>query len=379
MLALSRLPRLCLLLLGFLLLSGLLARFRKRLTLQPRHPPAETAVSAVLQRPPFVAARVDEPCPGVVHWTTDARPDTTLDLIRFDFSTNPRLRVELFDQDARDRTPFDNEVHFWRLGVARVARLLARDGRGPIVAAWNGSFFSSRQDGGELVARHIAPVVLNGVAHYPQVNHRWTMGVRYKNGKPVFRVVHLPGREALERLFTFAAGGVQCLVRDGEPLRLPRPPAPGAAPLSRPVPSTPAEVGAIPGNDFVRASRTSLGWTAAPLRLYVLIVKAHRPHHHGQKRAEDHVRSRQGGWTLEELQQFWQSLHATGAVNLDGGDMTQMICRRSDGRWDLVPPRAVTPAARLVLPPNLRAAPGGGSVMYFYVRLADRPPSSRQE
>jgi hypothetical protein len=75
-----------------------------------------------------------------------------------------------------------------------------------------------------------------------------------------------------------------------------------------------------------------------------------------------------GGWTVADEQRFWLALGADGAVNLEGGDATQMACLRPDGRYDLVPPRWTTRAARLTCRPDCLGAPGGGTLMYFYIR-----------
>lgn len=75
-----------------------------------------------------------------------------------------------------------------------------------------------------------------------------------------------------------------------------------------------------------------------------------------------------GGWDLSELQRFWQALGAWEAVNVDGGDVTQMTYRRADGRVVLIPPRWASDQNRVLLPEDLSTPIQGGTLMYFAVR-----------
>lgn len=319
---------------------------------------------------PWRGATRDSPHPGVTHWLDCSSPDgTALDLLGFDFAANPGLRLELYDQDEDDDIPANNEVNFWPRGVGQVARHLNAMGRGRIVAAWNGLFFESADKDDKSRKRHVAPVVLRRKVRYNVGNYRWTFGVDYRDGQPQFKALHLPDAETLGNEFTFAAAGAQCLIRKGVPLRLQAFPKPGEKPLPRPVPSTPEEAGHIPTVDHMKTSRTSMGWSRDSRHLYLLIVKepdAETP----SALALRHRVPMTGGWMLSDLQHFWQALRVWGAVNIDGGDVTQMTYLRRDGRYEMVPPRWAIARQRLISPPTFRDAPAGGTLMYFYVREA---------
>jgi hypothetical protein len=334
----------------------------------PLRPGLASDTPAALSTWPWPGSPGAEIRPGITHWNARADDGTVVDLLQFDFVANPELRLELYDQDEDDDRPFDNEVDFFARGVGQITRHLTRAGKGPVLAAWNGLFFSAEEtSAGRRIARHVAPVVLNGSVHHLVGNHRWTFGVQYTRDGPRFRAVHLPDRATLEREFTFAAAGAQCLVREGAPLTLQPFPKPGDKPLPRPVPSTPQQAGHIPGVDHILTSRTSMGWTHDSRRLYLLIVRE-PDSETGSAIAAKRGLPVAGGWTLHDLQRFWMSMHVWGAVNVDGGDVTQMVYRRGDGRYEMVPPRWATAEMRVVLPPELSAAPEGGTLMYFYVR-----------
>jgi hypothetical protein len=294
-----------------------------------------------------------------------------LDLLEFDFAANPRLRLELYDQDEDDAVPFDNRVEYWSRGVAAATAHLEKTGRGPVLAAWNGLFFATENGnwGQGGVGAPIAPVVLRGRTRHNVGDHRWTFGVRQNAEGPHFQVFHLPNRTTREREFTFAAGSAQCLLREGQPLRLEPLPGPDSPSPPSPVPSTPQEAGHIRGVDHVKTARTSMGWSRDSRRLALLVVK--EPDHEA---ASTLALRRQlpieGGWSVADLQRFWQSRGMWGAVNVDGGNVTQLLFRRADRRYELVPPRWSSPEMRTTLPPNLSGAPEGGTLMYFYIREA---------
>jgi hypothetical protein len=75
-----------------------------------------------------------------------------------------------------------------------------------------------------------------------------------------------------------------------------------------------------------------------------------------------------GGWTLADLQRFWTSFGAWGAVNVDGGAITEMTCLRPDGNYLLLPPTWADPAKEMTCTPEFKDAPQGGTIMYFYIR-----------
>src|SRR5437763_4034906 len=67
---------------------------------------------------PWPRAARDTPDAGVTHWLDRSSQDgTVLDLLQFDFTANPRLRLELYDQDEDDPVPFDNSVDYWARGI----------------------------------------------------------------------------------------------------------------------------------------------------------------------------------------------------------------------------------------------------------------------
>lgn len=181
-------------------------------------PPAPLAVW------PWPQAKQDTPWPGVTHWLDTSSPDgTALDLFQFDFTVNPKLRLELYDQDEDDKTPGDNRVDYWPQGVGQATRHLNALGRGPVLAAWNGLFFNSTVPSGgpRAFGAHVAPVVLRGKTLYHVGDIRWAFGVQYDaQGRPTFKTRHEPDKATLAREFSWAAEGAQCLIRDGKPLTL---------------------------------------------------------------------------------------------------------------------------------------------------------------
>lgn len=303
---------------------------------------------------------------GVTHWHVRSDFDgTKLDLLEFDFGVNPSLRLELYDQDEDDDVPFDNKAKFWHRGIGHVICHLNQTERGKVIAAWNGLFFG--YDRKKNFAWHIAPIVLRGKVYYRNVgNHRWTFGVKYDNGKPIFKVLHLPNYEMLAREFTFAAGGAQCLVKDGKPLKLKPFHKSPDEPKGQPVPSNPDEAGHIPTVDHIKTSRTSMGWTRDNRKLYLLIVKEPDREPISALAFKFHI-PLMGGWSIADLQRFWLSVKVWGAVNIDGGDVTQMAFLRENGRYEVVAPRWSTFKARLRVNPCLDNEPKGGALMYFYV------------
>jgi len=329
---------------------------------------ADVRARAELARWPWAQAETEVLCRGVIHSVAGSPDGTVADLLAFDFGANPHLRLEIYDQDEDDATPGDDRVAFWEQGVGRAVRHLNDSGRGPVIAACNGLFFATQKGpDGQRIARHVAPVVLDGQVLYNVGNHRWTFGVRYDDGKPTFITLHLPDREALRQTYTYAAAGAQCLIHEGRPLRLQPFPAPGDPPLPRPVPCAPDEAGHIPGVDHMKTSRTSMAWSEDSQRFWLLVVKEPDTET-GSAIALRRGLPITGGWTVPDLQAFWLAKGAWGAVNIDGGDVTQMAFLREDGRYELIPPRWATMQARMTLPPSMEGAPQGGTLMYVYVR-----------
>lgn len=342
---------------------------------------------SVLASWPWPQVRRSTPHHGVTHWLDTSSPDgTSVELFEFDFKANPGLRLELYDQDEDDAQPLDNQVFYWSRGLGTVTQHLQsrldKEQGGQVVAAWNGAFFGLKNLKPREAdwAFHLAPVVLRGEVLHNTSNHRWTFGVQYANGRPVFKAQHLPGRKQLEQNFDFAAGRMQGLLRDGEPLRLQPFPWKGEKPATPPVASTPQEAGHIPTLDHMKTSRISLGWTGNYRRLYLLFVK--EPDGETPSRAAvQRWKPAYGGWTLADVQRFWLAMkrdkgvwHAVGS---DGGDVAQLALLQLGGGYEMVPPRMAMESGRATnrlkisadtrqpLPEELRL---GGALMYFYIR-----------
>lgn len=317
-----------------------------------------------MARWPWPHAQVDNPHPGVTHWIDRSSPDKTIvELLDFDFTENPHLRLELYDQDEDDGTPFDNNTEVDSRGVGHATRHLNDIGRGKVIAVWNGLFFNA---GRHNLAQHVAPVVLNGKGYYNVGLVRWAFGVKYNKSAPSFKVLRLPAYRTLVSQYDFAAEGASCLVLNGRPLPLEPFPKLGEEsfpPSKRPGPD---ESGFVRKVDHLRTSRTSMAWSKDNQHLYLLIVK--EPDSEGRSyQALKYRLQSTGGFTVADEQRFWQQFGAWGAVNVDGGDITQMTMLRPDGNYDLVPARC-TASMRLTLSPELKNAPREGSIMYFYVR-----------
>ena len=326
-------------------------------------PPPAPATHAPLTTWPWPGARPEALGKGTTRWESRAQDGTELQLIEFDFGTNPRLRFELYDQDEDDAVPFDNQTDYYPRGVGGVTKSLNETRK--VVAAWNGLFFAyDRSQGGPNgVATHIGPNVIRGRVRYNVGNHRWAFGV--KGNRP--KALHLPDKATLAREFDYASVGAQCLVREGKPLRVQPFPAPGAPPVPQPVPSTPDEAGHIPLVDHMKTSRTSMGWSRDGSKLWLLVV-VESDHELGSKLALKRGEPDAGGWTLADLQRFWLAFGAWGAVNSDGGAVTQLVLLRPDGKYEMQPPRISSPNRRLVFGRDFKNAPEGGTLMTFYVR-----------
>ena len=322
---------------------------------------------------PWRGAVQDTPHPGITHWLTHTTDGTSLDLLEFDFAANPALRFELYDQDEDDAQPFDNAVDYYPNAIGQVTRHLNTIDRGPVLAAWNGLYFTVDKWAPGGTAHHLAPIVLDGKVHANVGNYRWTFGVQYVDGRPIFKTLLLPDKETLAKDFTYAAAGAQCLIRDGEPLTIPPYPARGEPiPEQSPTPTI-DDVGYIPEHEFVRTSRTSMAWSRDSSKLWLLIVK--EPDREGVSIAGFLFRIPvMGGWMVSDLQRFWSSKGVLGAVNVDGGDVMEMVYRHDDGRYTMLPPRLGSRAMRLEFDERFEGAPEGGTMMYFYVREGDDEP-----
>lgn len=341
-------------LLAVVLVAGAWAEWRYIGPL-PFAPGERPDAPAALAKWPWPQAVQDTPHLGVTHWFDTSSPDgTTLDLFDFDFGANPRLRFELYDQDEDDAKPFDNKAHPRAMGVAQAARHLNQSGRGTVLAACNGLYydFDTWQD--SQTASHVAPVVLNGQTHYAQVeNHRWTFGVKYDvQGRPHFKMLHMPPISSLAHAFDFASGGAHGLIDGGKPL---------------PLPPYPGQPSAHPAFATMKTCRVSLAWTADSRHLYLLFVKEPDAETISEW-AMRHDIPLQGGWSLEDEQKFWLSHGGiANAINSDGGGVAQLVYRLPDGRYGFVPSND-EPDMRRTLPADLSDAPGDGSLMDWFVR-----------
>lgn len=320
---------------------------------------------------PWPLAEKDAPHKGVTHWHEHSSKDgTLLDLWEFDFKTNPRLKLELFDQDQHDEKPGDDRVDHWPLGVGHfVQRFDNQNGR--IIAAWNGPFFGYDRKTSTYLSFHVAPVVLDGKVLYNKMNHRWAFGVKYVDNKPVFKTFHLPPRAVLEREFDWASSAEQCLIKDGKPLKVQPFPLPGATPIPRPVKSTPQEAGHITDFDHMKSCRISMAWSRDNLHFYLLAVKETDTEGDSIRNLRA-VKLMGSGWMTSDVQNFWLSLQKSkgiwGAVNNDAGDAAQVIWRQPDNSWMLIPERMADPHMRMKLAPDYKTAPEGGTLMYWCVR-----------
>ncbi len=319
---------------------------------------------------PWANAKIDSPARGVTHWLDDSSGDGTVcELIEFDFATNPDLRFEMFDQDSDDLKPWDNHCSYWPRGAAQMTRQLNGNNR-RVVALWNGLFFGYHGSSkwANKDAFHVAPVVVDGTVHDWGANHRWSFGVKTRDGKPQFATFHQPTQQTLAANYDFASGGAQCLIRDGQPLRLR---AYGLPALKQPVASTPLEAGHIPNFDHMKSSRASIAWNRDSGKMWLLFVKE------GDSEGASIAALKlgggalglqlKGGWSLTDVQRFWQSKNVWGAINSDAGDVAQLTVLRRDDDYDLVPPRQSSSAMRLRFGPNFGDAPEGGALMYFAV------------
>jgi hypothetical protein len=278
------------------------------------------------------------------------------------------MRLELYDQDQDDAKPFDNEADYFSRGVGHVVKHLRDRGKGRVLAALNGPFFGydKKRNPPHGFAKHVGPVFLQGTMRYNVGRPRWCFGV--KDGK--FGIVHSSELKANDARFDFGAAGLQCLIREGKPLRLQPAPAVGAEPLKQPVPCAPDEAGHIPRVDHIRTSRASMGWLRDSRKLYLLVVNE------PDNETESWLALKRGeplgaGFTLDDLQRFWLSFSKSepiwGAINSDGGAVTQLTYLRKDAKYEMLPARIASRNTRLVFGPDFSGAPAGGSLLTFYV------------
>jgi len=313
--------------------------------------------------------------PGARSWSVVSGDGTLLLLLRFDLGSNRRLKFSIWDNEAHDERPGDNLVRYWPHGVAQIAGDFNAQGKAEhrqVLAASNGAFFgyANKTLGPDGAAFHVGPVVLDGKIFFNGANHRWTFGTKKSGGRQRFDVVHLPDRRALGR-FEWAAGSVQCLVKDGAPLKLEPFPRSRGDFKKQPVPSTAEEAGHIPVFDHMKTCRVSLAWSRDSKILWWLVVKE------PDIVAGSAVALKQGlpvggGWTVPDVQRFWLSLRQREkdglwcAINSDAGDVAQMIWK-SGANYEMIPPRWADSRMSMRLQSDFSNAPLGGPMMAFVV------------
>jgi hypothetical protein len=342
-------------------------------SLPPAPPPVLPPKPSLLAIWPWPHAMWDTPHAGVTHWLDSSSPDgTVLDFFDFDLQANPGLRFEIYDQDQDDAHPFDDTADCWPQGVGWATHHLNTSGRGKVIAAWHGLFFNCDPVAGKsadprslYVGHHVTPVVIDGQVHCNVGQARWTFGVQYDRcGRATFKTLLMPDKTTLAKSFTFASGGAQCLVKDGQPQKL-RSFAAAQEPFDHHSTTCASdEAGYIPNVDWIQTTRATVGWSLDQKHFYLLFVKqtgteggaVMASHGHGPPT---------GGWTISDEQRFWLAKGVWGAINSDGGDVGQLTFLRPDGNYLLLPPIA---QERRVYPPNFPNAPAAGTLLYFYVR-----------
>jgi hypothetical protein len=286
---------------------------------------------------------------GLTLTTSVAADGTKAELFEADYSVNPHLKLGLYDLDQDDERPFDDAAEHSKT-VDELLPHLEQISKSKVLLAWNGPFFAYDFADSKPIARHIGPVVQQGKLRYNVGNHRWTLVS--KDFK--LETLHLPSRKQLEaKQADWAVAGVQCLVRDAKPLRLEPFPRFEDEIRKAPVPSSPEEAGHIPLVDHMRTSRTSIAWSKDGSKLFILLI-IEADHELGSKLGLKRGEAQESGWTLADLQRFWLAQGAWGAINSDGGDVTQRVYRAVDGTLQVLKPKK-----------------DEGTLLTFYLRIED--------
>ncbi len=350
------------------------------------HKPA-TASAALLAPPsalakwPLNGASTASAPRGVAHLTTRDTDGTDIDLLEFDFKANPKLKLELFDQDSDDAKPFDNSARYWGRNAAYILTHESKTG-GPLIAVCNGGPFSFDRSKTLDDAQHVAPLVVAGKPHFQNASTNesqlWTFGVHSNgNNPPQFEVLLRPSPAPLQ--FDYATGGVQCLIKDGMALHLDDPPA--TKRWGNFVPPSAADVGSLGRSDWTKTSRISLAWNREGSKLWMLSVRD--PEAESASRVALSLRFKEladastppitGGWSVLDVQNFWKSQGAYGAVLLSSGDFAQLASQGANDQVDFVPSQVATRfwktaagRTRLFCAPTLKGAPTGGSALFYW-------------
>lgn len=235
----------------------------------------------------------------------------------FNFTTNPSLRLRLYDADSDDLVPFDDSnSSYMGQGIDLVGAKLDRAARGEgkkLLCAFNSGFFGARD---RRIAFHEAPVVIDGKTLYDvdlirPKEQAWVFAMnsaaQISAGAPRFQLVPEMPWEELAKYET-ALAGVRPLRVDGKSLEL----KPGI------------------GSTRLRFARTSIGWSADGNTLHVLIVRD--PDTEGSSNLQRKGQKTQtGGWDVREVQAFWEKQNVPEAILLDGGESTQAVYRNGRG------------------------------------------------
>ena len=265
-----------------------------------------------------------EPRPGFQIQREDPAADgTTISFLTFDFQQEPLLQVSLYDGDGDDAHPFDDaNTSYLGQNLAGLVRKLdhrAVASRQELLAVINGGFFGATN---LSVARHEAPIVEDGHAHYnvdllrPK-DQAWLFAVQrpsqVQQGEPRFSMRPAIPWGDLENYQT-VLGGVRPLRVNGQSLPL----KPGA------------------GSTRLRCSRTSLGWSADGHQFHILIV--HDPDGEASSQLQRKMDWPQtGGWDVREVQKFWEDRSVPFALLFDGGESTQLAFRQVGGGFREIP------------------------------------------
>ena len=370
-------------LLGMTVVLGALGLFVWK-TRPPATANASTlAPPSALAKWPLSGATTGTGTRGVTHLIARDADGTDIDLLEFDFKINPRLKLELFDQDGDDAHPFDNSARYWGRNAAYVLTHESNP-RNPLLAVCNGGPFTFDRSKTLDEAAHVAPLVVAGQAHFTNVSsdqsQLWAFGVSANPGNtaPRFEALLRPSPNQL-RGFDYATGGVQCLIKDGAPLHLDEPP--GTKKWSRFKPPSPGDVGTLGRPDWAKTSRISLAWSRDNSKLWMLSI--HDPESESVSRVALSLRFRElsdastppvsGGWSTLDVQNFWKSRGAYCAVLLASGDFAQLATRQGNGQINFVPSQVATRfwktaagRTRLISTPSLRGAPTGGSALFYW-------------
>ncbi len=318
---------------------------------------------------PWTQATETRLAKGFTHWKSTGADGSSLDLLQFDFQENSNLRFAIYDQDQDDAVPFDNRTDYFPKGAGQVTAHLNKDRK--VLAAWNGLFFAYDREPGSPPngwATHIGPVVIDGKAHFNVGRHRWMFGVQGQTFKALFK----PNKKTMEAEFDFAADEAQLLIRQGLPLHIQ--PFEDTLKQARSSDSE-SNAGAIPIVDWMKTSRTSMAWSQDSRTFWVLIV-VEADHEVASKLAVKYNREDPSGWTLTDLQKFWLSKGVWGAVNSDGGVVTQLAMRKPDASYELVPAQQSTRPIRYTTS-DLANSPDGGSLLTFYVYESNSSATAR--